>query len=139
MYKPLIAFLIVFFILSGFLLMFSSGGKKKIDNKHVTVDNTNTNTNTNVNYNIDNVDNPDIFRKKENTVSANKGEKERVIFDTLDKPRDDAQSHNMDEKFFVQIKESEYDFIDKDTQERMRAIVNAKLMSRKRHRKYDED
>ena len=31
------------------------------------------------------------------------------------------------------------DFIDKDTQERMRAIVNAKLMSRKRHRKYDED
>ncbi len=137
MYKPLIAFLIVFFILSGFLLMFTSGGKKKIDNKQVTVDNTNTNTNTN--YNIDNVDNPDIFRKKENTLPANKGEKEMVTFNILDKPRDDAQSHNMDEKYFVKIKESEYDFIDKDTQERMRVLVNAKLMSKKRHRKYDED
>ncbi len=121
-----IAVLIMFFLLFiGAIFLFKNTGERIKENESETI----INTKSESNYTQD----------SENSFAFNNSSKDKIVFNTLDKPRDDAASHNMDEQYFADMSLSDYGYMDENIKERMSSLANAKVKARKRHRVNDQN
>lgn len=81
-------------------------------------------------------DDENIFLSKKESplVSGQKDEDKRPVFESQDGPRDTAEAHHMDPKYFMPFEHNEYDDMSKNLQEKLTSIstANAKRIRAKK-------
>jgi hypothetical protein len=119
MYKLLAAAIVSIFMII-FVFSFAPGTRRKSDKpkKEKPV----------IENNEINVSAP---KKVTDLMSANVNSDEKVNFKKLSVPRGDAASHGMDEKFFEEFPVTEYQTMNRNLEEKLVSISNARVKSAK--------
>ena len=126
MYK-LIAFAVLAFFFMFSMLYFHPTIKIK---RNETIKEE-TKENTEINNALEN-------QREDPLVISNTNDKKSVKFETMNAPRNDALSHQMDEKYFSYYDVRTYEEMHMNLQERLDSLSEAKMKSEKGKKIYDE-
>ena len=127
MYK-LIAFAVLAFFFMFCMLYFHP--TIKISNKNVINEETPKSSEENNTLDI---------QTEEPLVLSNTNDKKSVKFETMSAPRNNALSHQMDEKYFLYYDVRSYEEMHMNLQERLDSLAEAKIKSEKGKQIYDEN
>ncbi len=83
-----------------------------------------------------------VVHKEENVtdlMSVKTSDDEKITFKKMDIPRGDAASHGMEEKYFVPFNVNDYETMNRNLQERLTSISNARVKSERAKKNYEAE
>ena len=85
--------------------------------------------------------NKEIKKQKDNGMSnynSDKDDEPQFMMESFGEPRNNAASHRMEEKYFKYFRFDDYDYMNKNLQEKLISLHNAKVKANKNKRVYTD-